>query len=152
MFGFVMGSFMTLAWRNPRKFDENALALALLVPMLFHFGYDFLLMLHQYNKGLTWPLDVEPVLMVAEGIFALILTNHAVNGATAIYGKREPVDPSGHRALGFAGFTLALVGLLAFADLHFAGGANIAVLAAVPVVLTLDLALLAYVRSAGILA
>lgn len=152
MFGFIMGSFMTLAWRNPLKFDNDSLVLALLVPMLFHFGYDFLLMLHQYNKGLAWPLDVEPVLMVAEGLFALILTNHAVNGATAIYGKRDPVDPNGHRALGFAAFTLALVVLLALADMHFAAGANIAILAAVPVVLTLDLALLAYVRSAGILA
>jgi len=152
MFGFVMGSFMTLAWRNPLKFDENALALALLVPMLFHFGYDFPLFLEQYNPHLAWPRDVQPVLMVVEGIFALILTNHAVNGATAIYGKRDPVDPNGHRALGFAGFSLTLVVLLAFVDLHFSYGAQFAMLAAVPVVLTLDLALLAYVRSTGILA
>jgi RsiW-degrading membrane proteinase PrsW (M82 family) len=147
IFGFVMGSFMVLAWRNPLRFDERMLVLALVVPIIFHFAYDFPLMLHDYDKTLVWPQRLEPVIMLVEGLFALILTNHAVNGATAIYGRTQPADPRGHRALGFACVTMVLMFLcLALGqELHLA--TTFAVLAAMPLVLTLDLGLLAYVRS-----
>ncbi len=150
IFGFVMGSFMVLAWRNPMRFDERMLVLALVVPILFHFAYDFPLMLHDYDKTLLWPMRLQPVIMLVEGSFALILTNHAVNGDTAIYGRTVPADPRGHRALGFACVTLILMFLFLGLGQELHHGAACAVLAAMPLVLTLDLGLLAYVRSRGV--
>jgi len=150
IFGFVMGSFMVLAWRNPMRFDERMLVLALVVPILFHFAYDFPLMLHDLDKTLVWPMRLQPVIMLVEGLFALILTNHAVNGDTAIYGRTQPADPRGHRALGFACVTLLLMFLFLGLGQELHHGAAFAVLAAMPLVLTLDLGLLAYVRSRGV--
>lgn len=150
IFGFTMGSFMVLAWRNPLRFDQRMLALALAVPILFHFAYDFPLMLHHYDPSLNWPLRVEPVIMLVEGLFALILTNHAVNGQTAIYGRTIPADPRGHRALGLACFTLLLMFMFLALGEKLHHSTNFDILAAIPLVLTLDLGLLAYVRSRGI--
>ncbi|HYP63000.1 MAG TPA: PrsW family glutamic-type intramembrane protease [Acidocella sp.] len=147
IFGFVMGSFMVLAWRDPLRFDERMLTLALVVPIIFHATYDFLLMLHDFNPALHWPLALEPLVMLVEGLFALILTNHAVNGATAIYGRTVPADPRGHRALGLACVTLLLLFACLWAGEALHGVRAFAMLAAMPTVLTLDLGLLAYVRS-----
>ncbi len=145
--GFTMGSFMALAWRDYRGTDYRMMALALIVPMLFHFSYDFLLFLHQYNPTLTWPTKLEPAVMLVEGLFAMILTNHAVNGQAAIYGHREMTDPYGHRALSLACVTLAITILFLALDLKFHNAPSFAMFATIPAVLTLDLGLLAYVRS-----
>jgi protease PrsW len=147
IFGFVMGSFMVLAWRDPLRFDERMLTLALVVPILFHGTYDFLIFLHSYDDALQWPLQLEPLVMLAEGLFALILTNHAINGATAIYGRTEPADPRGHRALGLACVTLLMLFACLWAGEELHGVGAFAMFAAMPTVLTLDLGLLAYVRS-----
>jgi hypothetical protein len=147
IFGFVMGSFMVLAWRDPLRFDQRMLVLALVVPIAFHAAYDFLLMLHDADPALQWPLQLEPLVMLAEGLFALVLTNHAVNGVTAIYGRIVPADPRGHRALSFACVTLVILFLFLWLGETFHNTTAFAMLAAMPVVLTLDLGLLAYVRS-----
>jgi hypothetical protein len=126
------------------------LVLALVVPIGFHFAYDFPLMLHDFNPQLTWPLRLEPGIMLVEGLFALILTNHAVNGATAIYGHTEPADPNGHRALGLACVTVLIMFLFLGLGQELRRPASFAIMAAMPLVLTLDLGLLAYVRSRGV--
>jgi RsiW-degrading membrane proteinase PrsW (M82 family) len=147
IFGFVMGSFMVLAWRDPLRLDQRMLTLALVVPITFHFAYDFPVMLHHLAPQLLWPQRVQPVIMLVEGVFALILTNHAVNGQTAIYGRTVPADPRGHRALGFAFATLFLMFLFLGLGMELHHSVAFAALAAMPLVLTLDLGLLAYVRS-----
>jgi hypothetical protein len=117
------------------------------VPILFHFAYDFPVMLHELDKTLVWPTRLQPVIMLVEGVFALVLTNHAVNGDTAIYGRTVPADPRGHRALGFACVTLLMMFLFLWLGQEMHRAAGCAVLAAMPLVLTIDLGLLAYVRS-----
>lgn len=149
IFGFTMGSFMALAWQNPKGTDQRLILLALIVPMAFHFSYDFLIFLNGYMPNLGWPMEVLPPLMLAEGLFALILTNHAVNGQTALYGYRLPVDPKGNRALAFSAVMLALtIGALTLA-IEFPGLHGIAMCAALPLVFTLDLGLVALARSNG---
>jgi RsiW-degrading membrane proteinase PrsW (M82 family) len=147
IFGFVMGSFMVLAGRDPLRFDKRMLVLAVVVPIIFHFAYDFPLLLHDFDKTLVWPQRLQPVIMLLEGVFALILTNHAVNGDMAIYDRTQPADPRGRRARGFACVTLLLLLLFLGLGQAFHHGAPCAVLAAMPLMLTLDLGLLAYVRS-----
>jgi RsiW-degrading membrane proteinase PrsW (M82 family) len=148
IFGFTMGSFMVLAWRDPLRFDRRMIALALVVPMGMHFLYDFLLLAQKYDPTAFWAEKLVPPTMLVEGLFALILTNHAMNGDTAIYGVRVPADPSGHRALGLAVFTLCLGVLILALNMEVVhDAAHTAMLAVVPLVLTLDLGLLAFARS-----
>jgi hypothetical protein len=149
IFGFTMGSFMALAWQNPKGTDQRLILLALVVPIAFHFSYDFLLNLHRYQPNLTWPMEVLPPMMLAEGLFALILTNHAVNGQTALYGHRVPVDPKGNRALGFSIATLALTIAALAAAMDFPNLHILLLCVALPLVFTLDLGLIALARSKG---
>jgi RsiW-degrading membrane proteinase PrsW (M82 family) len=146
IFGLVMGSFMCIAWRDHNKTDYAALTLAIVVPLLFHGTYDFLLMTNQYNPDLLWPTQILPAVMLAEGIFAMLVTNYALNGATAIYGQRVPSDPTGKRAAVLAGFMLAAVGGFIWLDLSDPHIVSLPVLAAMPLVLALDLCLTAAAR------
>ncbi|MGE4482127.1 PrsW family glutamic-type intramembrane protease [Acidocella sp.] len=149
IFGFTMGSFMTFAWRVPGKTDETMLLLALLVPTAFHFLFTFLLILHGLEPSLLWPLAALPAAMLLEGGFALILTNHAVNRLADPPAPRRPVDPAGRRAFQFAGISLvltltALVMAAEHADLR-----ALAPCAALPLLFTLDLGLVALARAKG---
>ncbi len=149
IFGFTMGGFMALAWQNPGKTNETMLLLALLVPMGFHFLFTFLLVLHQSAPSLTWPLIALPAVMLLEGGFALILTNHAVNRQTAFHAERQPVDPSGNRAVRFAALSLALTFAAIGAAADDPSLRALALCAALPLVFTLDLGLVALARSRG---
>ena len=149
IFGFTMGSFMALAWQSRKGTDARLMLLALVVPMAFHFSYDFVLMLHGYEPNLAWPMEVLPPMMLAQGLFALILTNHAVNGQAALYGYREAVDPKGNRALGFSAAALMLSIAVLTAAVEFPNLHNLAIYAALPLVFTLDLGLVALARSKG---
>lgn len=149
IFGFTMGSFMALSWQSPKGSDNRLILLALVVPIAFHFSYDFLIFLHGYAPALIWPRKLLPVLMLVEGLFALILTNHAMNGQTALYGFRVPVDPKGNRALGFSAAMLLLTIVVLALKLSFPGVHGIAMCAALPLVFTLDLGLVALARSRG---
>lgn len=88
-------------------------------------------------------------MMLAQGLFALILTNHAVNGQAALYGYREAVDPKGNRALGFSAAALMLSIAVLTAAVEFPNLHNLAIYAALPLVFTLDLGLVALARSKG---
>lgn len=149
IFGFTMGSFMALSWQSPKGSDNRLILLALVVPIAFHFSYDFLIFLHGYAPALIWPRKLLPVLMLVEGLFALILTNHAMNGQTALYGFRVPVDPKGNRALGFSAAMLLLTIVVLALKLSFPDVHGIAMCAALPLVFTLDLGLVALARSRG---
>jgi RsiW-degrading membrane proteinase PrsW (M82 family) len=146
VFGLVMGSLMAIAWRDYRRTDYVTLGLAIAVPVLFHGSYDFLLMLHEYNPALLWPMQVLPVLILVEGCFAMLVTNYALNGATAIYGKRIPSDPAGMRAATLAGIMLAVVVGFIWLDLSYPNTLSLPTMAAMPLVLALDLGLTAAVR------
>lgn len=146
VFGLVMGSFMAIAWRDYRKIDYNALLLAFIIPVFFHFAYDFVAMSHAYAPALRWPKFALPIVMVSEGIFAMILTNHAVNGATAIYGARIASDPTGKRAGILAFIMFSLVFIFAALAIKFPEATNLPVLAAMPLVLAVDLSLIALYR------
>lgn len=146
VFGLVMGSFMTIAWRDYRGTDHRMLVLAYIVPVSFHFGYDFLAFASAYNHALFWPRALLPAVMVGEGVFAMILTNHAVNGVTAIYGARTASDPSGKRAGVFAVLMFALVFIFAALAVKFPEAKNLAVIAAMPLVLAVDLSLISLFR------
>lgn len=149
IFGFTMGSFMALAWQQKGGTDSRLILLALIVPISFHFSYDFLLNLHHELPRLRWPMQILPPVMLVEGIFALVLTNHAVNGKTALYGHRDPVDASGHRALVFSAVMLALTVLVLAVALHFPGAHGLLMCAALPLVFTLDMGLVAMARANG---
>ncbi len=149
IFGFTMGSFMALSWQNRNDSDNRLMLLALVVPIAFHFSYDFLIFLHGYAPALIWPRKLLPVLMLVEGLFALILTNHAMNGQTALYGFRVPVDPKGNRALGFSTALLLLTIAILALKLSFPNVHGLIMCAALPLVFTLDLGLVALARSRG---
>ncbi|MDE1895450.1 MAG: PrsW family intramembrane metalloprotease [Rhodospirillales bacterium] len=149
IFGFTMGSFMALSWQSRNGSDNRLMLLALVVPIAFHFSYDFLIFLHGYAPALVWPRKLLPVLMLLEGLFALILTNHAMNGQTALYGFRVPVDPKGNRALGFSAALLLLTIAVLVLKLSFPNVHGIVMCAALPLVFTLDLGLVALARSRG---
>ncbi|MDE2320189.1 MAG: PrsW family intramembrane metalloprotease [Rhodospirillales bacterium] len=149
IFGFTMGSFMALSWQSRNGSDNRLVLLALVVPMAFHFSYDFLIYLHGYAPALVWPQKILPVLMLVEGLFALILTNHAMNGQTALYGFRTPVDPKGNRALGFSAALLLLTFAILALKLSFPSVHGLVMCAALPLVFTLDLGLIALARSRG---
>ena len=149
IFGFTMGSFMALSWQSPKGSDDRLVLLALVVPIMFHFSYDFLIFLHGYAPALAWPRKILPVLMLVEGVFALILTNHAVNGQTALYGARVPVDPKGNRALGFSAVMLLLTFSVLALKLSFPTLHGVAMCAALPLVFTLDLGFIALARAQG---
>ena len=149
IFGFTMGSFMALSWQSRKGSDDRLMLLALVVPISFHFSYDFLINLHGYAPALVWPQKILPVLMLVEGLFALILTNHAMNGQTALYGFRVPVDPKGNRALGFSATLLLLTIAILALKLSFPSVQGLAMCAALPLVFALDLGLIALARSRG---
>lgn len=149
IFGFTMGSFMALSWQSRNGADNRLALLALIVPIAFHFAYDFLIYLHGYAPALLWPRKLLPPLMALEGSFALILTNHALSGQTALYGLRVPVDPKGTRALGFAATMLLLTCVILALAMELPRVYGIATYAALPLVFTLDLGLVALARSGG---
>lgn len=149
IFGFTMGGFMVLAWRNPDKTDETMLRLALLVPIGFHFLFMFLLMLHRLLPSLIWPLIALPAVMMLEGGFALILTNHAVNQQGVFLAARQPVDPSGSRALRLAVISMALTAAAMGAGVDDPSLRALAQCAALPLVFTLDLGIVALARAGG---
>ena len=149
IFGFTMGSFMALSWQSRNGADNRMALLALVVPIAFHFAYDFLIYLHGYAPALLWPRKLLPPLMALEGSFALILTNHALSGQTALYGLRVPVDPKGTRALGFAATMLLLTCVILALAMELPHVHGIATYAALPLVFTLDLGLVALARSGG---
>ncbi|WP_298225357.1 PrsW family glutamic-type intramembrane protease [Acidocella sp.] len=149
IFGFTMGSFMALSWQSRNGADNRMALLALVVPIAFHFAYDFLIYLHGYAPALLWPRKLLPPLMALEGSFALILTNHALSGQTALYGLRVPVDPKGTRALGFAATMLLLTCVILALAMELPRVYGIATYAALPLVFTLDLGLVALARSGG---
>jgi len=148
VFGLVMGSFMAIAWRDYRRTDHVALILAVVVPIIFHFSYDFLMMLHDYDPELAWPMQLLPAVMLFEGVFAMLVTNYALNGATAIYGTRVQSDPTGKRAAVFAGLMMTLVVTFMILTLKFPQARGLPVLAVMPFVLALDLSLTAIIRMA----
>lgn len=149
IFGFTMGSFMALSWQSRNGADNRLALLALIVPIAFHFAYDFLIYLHGYAPALLWPRKLLPPLMALEGSLALILTNHALSGQTALYGLRVPVDPKGTRALGFAATMLLLTCVILALAMELPRVYGIATYAALPLVFTLDLGLVALARSGG---
>ncbi|GAN82101.1 PrsW family glutamic-type intramembrane protease [Acidocella aminolytica] len=149
IFGFTMGGFLALAWNKSGETNESLLLMALLVPMAFHFLFTFLLVLHQQVPALIWPLAALPAVMLLEGGFALILTNHAVNKRSGYAVKRPPFDPYGTRARQFAMLCFALTGVamaLAAYDPHLRALGLCAVL---PLLFMLDLGLVAMARSRG---
>lgn len=149
IFGFTMGSFMSLSWQSRKGSADRLMLLALIVPIAFHFSYDFLIYLQAYAPALLWPQKALPPLMLVEGLFALILTNHAVNGQTALYGSHVPVDPKGNRALGLSVVMLLLSCVILALVVEFPWVHGIAICEALPLVFTLDLGLLALARSQG---
>ncbi len=146
IFGLVMGGFMALAWRDYRRTDPVCMALALIVPITFHFSYDFLIMTGGFTKALYWPHALLPCVMLVEGIFALLLINVAMNGATAIYGARIRSDPTGKRAAILGVCMFLIVGCLIALDLELPHVTSLPALAAMPLVLAVDMSLLALVR------
>jgi hypothetical protein len=150
VFGLVMGSFMAIAWRDYRRTDYVALTLAVVLPVIFHFGYDFPLFLHDLNPRLRWPSEILPAIMLFEGVFAMLVTNYALNGVTAIYGARVASDPSGRRAAVFAGIMVLLVMTFMALTLEFPNAKNLPLLAVMPFVLALDLTFTAIIRLAPV--
>lgn len=149
VFGFTMGGFMALAWRDPERTDEAMLVLALFVPMAFHFLFTFLLVLHRLAPALDWPLVLLPAVMLLEGGFALILTNHAVNRRGAFLAGRQPADPEGNRALMLAMVSLALTCAALGVAVHDPALRVLALCAALPLVFTVDLGVVALARARG---
>lgn len=149
VFGFTMGGFMALAWRDAQRSDEVMLLLALLVPMAFHFIFTFLLVLHHLAPGLAWPLALLPVIMLLEAGFALILTNHAVNREGAFLDQRAPADAGGNRALLLAAVSLALTCAALGVAVDDPALRVLALCAALPLVFTVDLGVVALARARG---
>ncbi|MBU6418905.1 MAG: PrsW family intramembrane metalloprotease [Proteobacteria bacterium] len=149
IFGFTMGSFMALSWQSPKGSDDRMVLLALVVPILFHFCYAFLIYLQPYAPALEWPQRLLPALMLAEGLFALILTNHALNGKAALYGFRIPADPKGGRAIAYSAMLLLVTCVILALKLKFPDVPGIMMCAALPFVFTLDLGLIALARRQG---
>ncbi len=146
IFGLVMGSFMAIAWRDHRRTNYLALALAFVTPVLFHFAYDFLVMASALNPALAWPVKALPALMIAEAGFALLLTRYALSDEIAIYGRRIQADPTGRRAGVAAFFMILLVAGIIFLNFKFRAATNLPVLAALPLVLAVDLCVTALAR------
>ncbi len=146
LFGFTMGAFMAMAWRVPLKTDKRMLALALAMPLMFHFSYDFLLLLNKFDGTLFWPKICLPILVLLEGVFALILTNHALSGAKGGPKSSQAMDPDGRRALGFSFIAIGLLVGAMFLNIRDPKLPDLLLFAVISLVLALDLGLLAYVR------
>jgi RsiW-degrading membrane proteinase PrsW (M82 family) len=146
IFGLVMGSFMAIAWRDARRTDYGALCCALIVPIMFHFAYDFLAMLHGFDQTLVWPTILLPVVMLFEAIFALLLTNVALNLANSAASNRVSADPTGKRAAILSVCMIIFVAGLIALDIEFPDVRNIPLFAVLPLVLTIDITITALVR------
>jgi RsiW-degrading membrane proteinase PrsW (M82 family) len=146
IFGLVMGSFMAIAWRDARRTDYRALCCALIVPIIFHFAYDFLAMLHEFDATLVWPTILLPVVMLFEAISALLLTNVALNLANAAASNRVSADPTGKRAAVLSVCMIMFVAGLVALDIEFPDARNIPLFAVLPLVLTIDITITALVR------
>ena len=143
--GMVMGAFLCLAWQDYRRTRWTALVLALAVPMVFHTAYDFLLMAQQVVAA-TWPTEVEFLAMLVEGLFAAAMINYAMNLPASVYGRVERVDGGGRRSSGF-GIGFIMVGcLMMWFVVHTHQGVTGSILAAMPMLLGIDLCFTGFVR------
>ncbi len=143
--GMAMGAFLCLAWQDYRRTNWTALVLALAVPMVFHTAYDFLLMAQQV-VAVTWPTRVEFLAMLAEGVFAAALINYAMNLPASVYGRVERVDARGRRAVGFGTGFIGVGCLMMWAVVHTHHVATGSILAAMPLLLGIDLCFTGFVR------
>lgn len=147
VFGFTMGGFMAMAWRDPEKLNEKFYLLSLLVPLSFHFLFSFLLAFHQSAPQLLWPLAALAVTILLEGTFALILANHAINHPQAFHAQRNLVDPAGRRTMQLAILSAALAIAALLVSLRSADFHEMSLCAVLPLLFALDLGMTALSRS-----
>lgn len=104
--GLTMGSLIGRAlWDNDMspQTGQWRLMTALLLPVSMHGAYDFLLMLHQRELTLGWPLQWLPLVFTAAAMTAILLCNRTMRSAA-------PLGGSGGAA-GSLGGVLLLIGL-----------------------------------------
>jgi RsiW-degrading membrane proteinase PrsW (M82 family) len=124
------------------------LAMALLVPVLIHGGYDFLLMLRQREPDAAWTMQLLPLVIAVSTMAAIVLSNTALRAATHTEPYGSPRRAGAAAALG--GFLL-LIGLGLVAATLVAPGLlaqqALAVYCVVPLMFGLDLIWTALARS-----
>lgn len=118
--------------------SQLRLTAALLLPVSIHGAYDFLLMLHQRDPSLGWPLQWLPMVFAAAALVAIVLCNRTMRGA------RAWTDQTGQAGTaGWLGCVLLLVGIALVLLMLVAPGAQakqgLTVYCVVPLLLGLDM-------------
>lgn len=141
--GLVMGALMASAMRDHQyggPGNSRRLVLALLLPVLMHSAYDFLLMLRRRDPGATWTLQVLPLVMAASVALAIVLCNVMLRRAR----QSDWSTPQGGAAApATLGIFLLVVGLLMVGIMLLAPGLltkqAMAIYCVVPLMFGLDL-------------
>lgn len=109
--GLVMGGMIGPAlWQqdmNPQS-SQWRLAGALLLPVVIHGAYDFLLMLRQGDPDAVWTFQALPLLLALATMFGIGVSNHALRTASDAEHSALPTRAGAAAAIGVF---LLLVGL-----------------------------------------
>ena len=109
--GLVMGGMIGSAlWQqdvNPQA-SQWRLAGALLLPVMIHGAYDFLLMLRQGDPDAAWTFQALPLLLALATMFGIGVSNHALRTASDAEHSARPMRAGAAAAIGAF---LLLVGL-----------------------------------------
>jgi protease prsW family protein len=82
--GLTMGALIGSApWEvdGGRRTAQRRLVAALVLPVLIHGAYDFLLMLHQRDPTVSWALQALPLVVAVSAMTAITLCNRALRAA-----------------------------------------------------------------------
>ena len=141
--GLVMGALTAAAMRDVPlggQASSGRLAPALLLPVLIHAAYDFLLMLRHRDPSVTWTLQVLPLVMAAAVALAIVLCNAMLRRARQLDWSAAQC---GAAAPALLGSFLLLVGMLTVGVMLLAPGMlakqAMAIYCVVPLMFGLDL-------------
>ena len=141
--GLVMGALTAAAMRDAHVGGQTGslrLVPALLLPVLIHGAYDFLLMLRRRDPGAAWTFQALPLVMAASVAFAIMLCNVMLRRARQ---TDWSTTPGGSAAPAVLGIVLLLIGLLMVGVMLLAPGMlakqAMAIYCVVPLMFGLDL-------------
>jgi hypothetical protein len=139
--GMAMGAFYCLAWQSRRGVDTRALMAALLVPVAMHAAYDFTAFANALPGHPRWAAYGFPFLLLGEGLLTAALVARAQQSPAAMHGRVSASDLSGRRAITMGLIFLLLGNALIYLAIRSSYTAQITAIAAVPMVLGVDLGL-----------
>ena len=149
--GMAMGAFYCLAWRSPRRFDPAAALAAWVVPAVMHALYDFTAFAMALPDQARWASYLFPFVLLTEGLLTAALVAAALRGATwtgADMSEADAPDEIGNRAVAMAVVLLLGGNGLLYLAVRATHPAAFAAIAAAPLVLGVDLALVGMRRRA----